>query len=274
MTVSGTGAPTRSSVSRRKQVVDAAHRQLAEGDDQVAFLEPGALGGTARLDADDEDGRLGRQAEVAHDAGQQRHGLAGDPDVAAAHAAIADQPRRDELGGVDGDREADALGGLDDGGVDADHLAARVDQRATGVARVERGVGLNHVFDQPTRAGLQRAAKGADDAGGDGRLEAVRVADGDGDLAGPDGLRVAQTRRAEVGRIQADDRQVGVRVVADERGADAAAVAERHVDLAGAVHDVAVGERKAVGREDEARAAALVSGLAAAGGHGDVDFDD
>ena len=45
--------------------------------------------------------------------------------------------------------EADALIAAalaEDAGVDADQLAARVDQRAAGVARVDRGVGLDEVF--------------------------------------------------------------------------------------------------------------------------------
>ena len=47
------------------------------------------------------------------------------------------------------DGEADALvaaGLAEDRGVDADQLAARVDQRAAGVARVDRGVGLDEVL--------------------------------------------------------------------------------------------------------------------------------
>ena len=47
------------------------------------------------------------------------------------------------------DREADAdvaAGGAEDRGVDADQLAAQVDQRAAGVARVDRRVGLDEVL--------------------------------------------------------------------------------------------------------------------------------
>ena len=43
--------------------------------------------------------------------------------------------------------------------VDADHFAARVDQRAAGVAGIERGVGLNDVVDQPPGLRAQRAAR-------------------------------------------------------------------------------------------------------------------
>src|SRR3990172_13004082 len=50
----------------------------------------------------------------------------------------------DELpGGVDRDREADPLGALRDGAVDAHHLATLVDERPAAVARVDRGGGLD-----------------------------------------------------------------------------------------------------------------------------------
>ena len=56
----------------------------------------------------------------------------------------------DELCGVDCGGETQALSREDNGGVDANHFTARIDQRAAGVARIERGVGLNHVVDKPT----------------------------------------------------------------------------------------------------------------------------
>ena len=55
-----------------------------------------------------------------------------------------------------------------DGGVDADHPALGVGQRAAGVAGVERGVGLDDVLDHPRRraaAGRHAAAERADHAG-------------------------------------------------------------------------------------------------------------
>ena len=52
---------------------------------------------------------------------------------------------------VDGNREADpdvalALTVADDGGVDADDFAAHVEERAAGVAGIDRRVGLNEVL--------------------------------------------------------------------------------------------------------------------------------
>ena len=116
---------------------------------------------------------------------RNRHGLSRHADVAAANSAVANQPRRDESRRVARDREAEALCRHDDRGVDADDVAARVDQRPAGVAGVERGVGLNDVVDQPPGLGAQRPAERADDARGDRMLKTVGVADGDRHLPDP-----------------------------------------------------------------------------------------
>src|SRR5205814_2030123 len=90
------------------------------------------------------------------------------------------------LGVVDGDGEADVLGVAAGRRVDADDLPGAVDQRATGVARVDGGVGL----DEPAQAlasapafapGVDRAVEGRDDALGHGHpaLQVEGVADGD-----------------------------------------------------------------------------------------------
>ncbi len=70
-------------------------------------------------------------------------------------------------------------------------------------------------------------------------------------------------RRAgdEVGRVHAQDGEVGLRVVADELRVQFASVAQRHAQLVGAVGDVAVGQHEAVAGDDEAGARACVAGL-------------
>ena len=65
--------------------------------------------------------------------------------------------------------------------------------------------------------------------------------------------RVAERRGGELWRGDAQHRQVGVRIVADEIGAEHPAVGERHRDFVAAGDDVAVGQDEAVGREDESR---------------------
>ena len=130
-------------------------------------------------------GRL-RQARAAARCGAAAALVpAADADVAAPHPAVPDDLAQHEIAGVGRHREADALRARDDGGVDADHLAGRGDQRAARIAGIERRVGLDHVLDQPADLRAQRAAERRDDAGRHRGVEAERVADRDRDLAAP-----------------------------------------------------------------------------------------
>ena len=79
--------------------------------------------------------------------------------------------------------ERQALRRHDDRGVDADDSAGGGHQRPARVAGIERSVGLNDVFDEPSGATAQRPAERADHAARHRVLETVRVADGDDDLA-------------------------------------------------------------------------------------------
>ncbi len=121
------------------------------------------------------------------------------PQVGATDPAVVEQGEDDPVGrGVHGDGQAET--DARDGRVDADDAAVRVGQRTTGVARVEQGVGLDHVLDQPgrrTAAGGDAAAERADDAGGHAAGQPERVADGDDQLtdAQPVGVAVLRWRR-------------------------------------------------------------------------------
>src|SRR5882762_6666362 len=100
--------------------------------------------------------------------------------------AVGHQVVGDALRAVDGNGEADAGGGAAgrvNGGIDADDFAARIDERATGIAAVDGGVGLNGFVDEGGLAGLHGAANGADYAGGERALEAEGIADGENLLA-------------------------------------------------------------------------------------------
>ena len=140
--------------------------------------------------------------------------------------------------------------------VHADDFAARIDQRPAGIARVQRRVGLDDVVHQPARTGPERPAQRADHARRHGVLEAVRIADGDGQLAHPQLVGIAEPHRFEVRRINPDDRQVRVRVCADEMRVRVPAIGQRDFNLVRAVDHVAVGQDEPVRRDDESRAAA------------------
>ena len=124
-----------------------------------------AAAGAARLHLDDAHARILRQAGRDLEPLRQPHLIAGNAEPGAAHAAVLQDLRQHVLGGVGGDREADALRAHDDRGVDADHLAARVDERPAGIAGIEGRIGLDDVADQAAVLRAQRAADRADDAG-------------------------------------------------------------------------------------------------------------
>ena len=107
-----------------------------------------------------------------------------DPDPPALHLAVLFELTHHRGGDVDGHREADthvAAGRPDDRGIDADQLAVQVHERASRVARIDRGVGLDEVL---VALDVDPAApERAHDPGGDGLAEPEGVADGDDEIA-------------------------------------------------------------------------------------------
>ena len=138
-----------------------------------------------------------------------------------------------------------------DGRVHPDHLALEVEQRAAGVAAVDRGVGLDEV---DVRAGGDVAGHGRDDAAGDGAAEAEGVADGDHVLADAHRVAVAEHQLGQAGGVDLEQREVGLRVGADDLGVELAVVGEADLHLFGVVDHVVVGDDVAVVLQDEARA--------------------
>src|SRR4051812_44236754 len=115
-----------------------------------------------------------------------------------ARLAVRDQLVRDAGHRARRNREADAdvaavaaRAGLDLAR-DADDLAGGVEERAAAVAVVDGGVGLYRVLDRPPVGRRDRAVKRADDARGDGVVEAERVSDGDDRVADLDRVGVTE----------------------------------------------------------------------------------
>ena len=100
--------------------------------------------------------------------------------------------------------------------VDADHVAAVVEQRAARVARVDRRVGLDHLVDREAVRRLDRAPEAGDDPLGGGAVEPERVADRDDEVADLDGARVGESQRLHASRhaigVDRDDGEVARRV--------------------------------------------------------------
>ena len=124
----------------------------------VIFVVVWLRGGLADLLRGRDDQHLGARRHAGRDLRQQ--------------VGMDDQ----RLGGVDRDREANALCAARDGAVDADHLAPLVDQRPAAVARVDGRVGLDEVL--VVREAHVGPPCGTDDARGHGVVEAEGVADG------------------------------------------------------------------------------------------------
>src|ERR1019366_1002294 len=92
-------------------------------------------------------------------------------------------------------------------GIDADHLAADIEQRAAAVAGVDGGIGLQEVLEG-SRVARDIAFFRADDAGRHSFVESERRTDRHRPIANLDRVRVADGRRRQVGFVDLDDRQV------------------------------------------------------------------
>ena len=158
--------------------------------------------------------------------------------------------------GVAGNREADPdvalLSGVGvDGGVDAYHFAAEVEQRSAGVPRIDRCVGLQHLSRSPLGNG-ERTLERADDADAHRVRQTERVANRHDPVARLHLRRVSEfdLRQCVVRLLrQFNQGAIGQRIAADDLRVVLLVVifaVERHLDLVGPFDDVIV-------REDESR---------------------
>ena len=109
----------------------------------------------------------------------------------------ADDPSRRRV-----DRNREPEPDSRDGRVDPDDARPPVGERAPRVARIEGGVRLDDVVDDPAAAASAASDRVRDDAGSHGAREAVRVADRDDELPDRQQLvRVARARRPQVARV-------------------------------------------------------------------------
>ena len=139
---------------------------------------------------------------------------------------------------------------------------ASVDQRATRVARVDRGVGLDDVVDRLGVRRLDAALERAHDPGGDGARVAERIAERDHGVADADAVGVPERERLERTRFGADlqHRDIRRRIGPDDSRTKAVVVREADPDRGRVMDDVVVGQDVAVLREHEARAERLLLG--------------
>jgi hypothetical protein len=104
---------------------------------------------------------------------------------------------------------------------------------AARIAGIERGVGLDNVVDQPPGRGAQRTAECRDHAGGHRRFETERIADSNHQLSALEALGIAERGGRQRHRlVDANERQVGVGIVADQPRLQVLAVGRGHGDVA------------------------------------------
>jgi hypothetical protein len=120
----------------------------------------------------------------------------------------------------------------------------------------------------------QRAAQGAHHAGGDGVLEPVRVANGNGHLADAEVPGFAELRGGQVRRINAKDGEVRFRVFTDQMGIGTAAIVKVDLDFVRAMDDVTVGQHQSVRADDKAGTTARTNFAAARDALVDFDVHD
>src|SRR5216684_9178474 len=141
------------------QVARLAHGHVAHRDDDVSAAKRGRSRGTARDHLLHLDSSLA--AEALRHGGRQRSSAAGDAEEGSANTTASHQRRKNGLGGLV-DRHGQSESHPRDGGVDTNEARLPVGQRAARVAGVERGIGLDDVFDEAAVpvavSGRQRAA--------------------------------------------------------------------------------------------------------------------
>ena len=123
---------------------------------------------------------------------------------------------------------------------------SHVDQRAAGIARIDRGVGLDE--GRESACADVGAGERGDDAAGHGLADAERIADGEHEIAD---LRVARVgegeRRQRLAGVDAQHGEVDARVRQHQLAREFAAVVRARRDLLAALDDVVVGDDDAVG---------------------------
>ena len=250
------------------QIIAVSDLATIDRDDNVTGLNSGFGGSASRCDGTDENSV--REAVHATDRGVESR-LETDADGAANDFMFgSDEHVVDTCDGVGGHGETDALrahGLRINGGVHADNVACHVDKRATGVAGIDSGIGLDEALELALRnavgAGLiDGAVLGGDDSRRDCFGQSKWAADSEYPVAYLSAFGVAKLDGGKgILRVNLNDGDVCVPVDADYRGGTAIVAGatirigrKLDVDLVGFVDDVIVGNDVATGIYDEARA--------------------
>src|SRR6266446_4580592 len=243
-------AANRRGRNRIHKVIAAFHLIAIDAGDYVPALQAGLFGGTARFHVHDHHAVGRAQFFQGNGIGAEVF-LEADADGAARHASLRNNLVVNADRGGGGQREADpfiAAAAGDDGGVDAHHFPREIDQRAPGIAGIDCRVGLQESLELMPCSADALAILGADDSGGNRRLQTKWAANRQNPVAHLHAVRVAKLggRQILVG-FNLDHRKVGVFIHANDLGGvfRLRIAAQLHLDLGGLLDHVIVGENVA-----------------------------
>jgi hypothetical protein len=155
---------------------------------------------------------------------------------------------------VDRYRKTDALraavGAIQYRCIDADQIAVCVDERAARIAEVDGGIGLNEILK--CHDAELAAPRGADDALSHRLTQSVGIADGQRDVADPQGVGAPQRHDRQVADGEVQDGDIGVGIAADEGRLRDSAVRQLRHDRVRSGNHVMVGHDGALGIDDDA----------------------
>src|SRR5260370_37617719 len=116
---------------------------------------------------------------------------------------------------------------------------------------IKGGVGWDYIADHTPDWRMHGWAEGVDHARRYAGLESKWVANGDHNLTDPQIFRISQTHVDKLRPVDADNREVSIRIVPNGSSRILAAVLQVHRDLSRVVHDVAVRQNETIRSDDE-----------------------
>ncbi len=141
------------------QPVHPRYRYIVQSDDNIAPPQTGKFCRTLGFHGYHENAAINRQLVRTDQVTGNRPILSLEAEKTTNDLPVADQPRHYPFDRIAGYGKADALCGHNHSGIDPDDFSAAVDQGPAGISGVERGIGLNNVFDQPPAESPQRTSQ-------------------------------------------------------------------------------------------------------------------
>ena len=249
-----------SNIGNQNQCIRRLHHFLAAHfQDHVTGTQTGAVSGAA--DRHITDQRPGRTWQAERIGQCLRDFLHRHADAAARHGTLVLQLGLDAHRDINRDRKGQALiaaVAAVDAGIDADHFALQIEQRATGIARIDRHIGLQ---EGNVIGARQHPALGADDADRDRVAETIGRTDGQRPTADLSLCRIADAHGRQAAGVDFEQGDIGHRIETDQPGPEFAAVGQLDADLATTFDHMGIGQDVAVAADDKTGTETAVIGI-------------